>query len=128
MLFADGVGGALLLLLWVFCIFDAITSDESRVRNLPKGVWIVIVILLFDIGSLMWLVAGRPQGPARSLPYKGNAGIPPEYDRPGRATAQSPDDDAAFLETLKRRAEEQRRRAAEDAQRRRDQEDGSSQA
>ena len=128
MLFADGVGGVLLVLLWVFCIFDAITADQTRVRNLPKGVWIVIVILLSDIGSLMWLVAGRPQGSARSLPYKGNAGVPPEYDRPGRATAQSPDDDAAFLEGLKRRAEEQRRRAEEDAKRLRDQEDGGSQA
>ena len=122
MLLADGAAGVLLMLLWVFCIFDAITADPARVRNLQKGVWIVIVILLADIGSLLWLVAGRPQGAARSLPYKGNAGIPPEYDRPGRAVAQSPDDDAAFLEQLKRRAEEQRRRAAEQAQRIRDEE------
>jgi hypothetical protein len=121
-LLADGAAGVLLTLLWVFCIFDAITADPARVRNLPKGVWILIVILLFDIGSLLWLVAGRPQGAARSLPYKGNSGIPPEYDRPGRAVAQSPDDDAAFLDQLKRRAEEQRRRAAEQAQRIRDEE------
>lgn len=110
MLFADGAGAVLLTLLWVFCIFDAITADETRVRNLPKGLWIVLVILLFDIGSLMWLVAGRPQGAARSLPYKGNQGIPPEYDRPGRAVAANPDDDAAFLDGLRRRAEEQRRK------------------
>jgi hypothetical protein len=127
-LFADGAGGVLLLLLWVFCIFDAISADETRVRNLSKGTWIILVILLADIGSVMWLVAGRPQGPARTVPYKGNTGIPPEYDRPGRAVAQTPDDDAAFLEGLKRRAEEQRRRAEEDAKRLRDQDDGGSQA
>ena len=128
MLFADGAGGVLLLLLWVFCIFDAISADETRVRNLSKGTWIILVILLADIGSVMWLVAGRPQGPARTVPYKGNTGIPPQYDRPGRAVAQTPDDDAAFLDGLKRRAEEQRRRAEEDAKRLRDQGDGGSQA
>jgi hypothetical protein len=123
-----GVPLLVLLLLWLYCLFDAIGADPTRVRNLPKIAWVVIVLLFFDIGSILWLVAGRPRGPARSLPYKGNTGIPPEYDRPGRATAQSPDDDAAFLEGLKRRAEEQRRRAEEDAKRRRDQGDGGSQA
>jgi hypothetical protein len=112
----------LLVLLWLYCLFDAINADPARVRNMPKGFWVVIVLVLPDIGSLLWLVAGRPQGAARSLPYKGNTGIPAEYDRPGRATANNPDDDAAFLEGLKRRAEEQRRKAAEDARRLRDEE------
>jgi hypothetical protein len=117
-----GVPVLLLVLLWLYCLFDAISADPARVRNLSKGFWVVIVLLLPDVGSILWLVAGRPQGPGRSLPYKGNTGIPPEYDRPGRATANSPDDDAAFLESLKRRAEEQRRKAAEDAKRLRDEE------
>jgi hypothetical protein len=117
-----GVPLLLLVFLYLYCLFDAISSDAARVRNLPKPAWIVIVLLFPDVGSIMWLVAGRPRGPARSVPYKGNAGIPPEYDRPGRATAGSPDDDAVFLESLKRRAEEQRRRAAEEAKRIRDEE------
>jgi hypothetical protein len=98
-----------LVLLWLYCLFDAIGADPARVRNLPKVAWVLVVLLFPDVGSVLWLVAGRPRGPQRSLPYKGNTGIPPEYDRPGRAVAQSPDDDAAFLEQLKRRAEEQRR-------------------
>jgi hypothetical protein len=110
------------MLLWVFCILDVITSDEGRVRNLSKGLWLVLVIVLFDIGSIAWLVAGRPQGAAANLPYRGNKGIPPEYDRPGRATASSPDDDAAFLSQLRERAEEQRKRAAEQAKKLRDEE------
>jgi hypothetical protein len=111
-----------LVLLWLYCLFDAIGADPARVRNLPKVAWVLVVLLFPDVGSVLWLVAGRPRGPQRSLPYKGNTGIPPEYDRPGRAVAQSPDDDAAFLEQLKRRAEEQRRKAAEQAQRIRDEE------
>ena len=124
MLLTRGVPFILLVLLYLYCLFDAISADAERVRNLPKPAWIVIVLFFPDVGSIMWLVAGRPRGPARSLPYKGNSGVPPEYDRPGRATAVSPDDDAAFLESVKRRAEEQRRKAAEEAKRLRDQEGG----
>ena len=111
------------LCLLVFCVLDVISSPEGSIRNLPKLVWLVLVIVLPLAGGIAWLVAGRPQGAARSLPYKGNTGIPPEYDRPGRATAYSPDDDAAFLAQLKARAEEQRKKASEQAKRLRDQED-----
>lgn len=123
-----GVPFAVLLLLWLYCLFDAIGSDPARVRNLPKPAWVLLVLLLPDVGSVAWLVLGRPTGPARSLPYKGNTGIPPEYDRPGRRTAQNPDDDREFLEGLKRRAEEQRRTAAEEARRLREQDGDASSA
>ncbi len=123
MLWADGAVGLALLALWIYCIFDVITTDEARIRNLPKLTWLFLVVLLSDVGSIAWLIAGRPQGPARSVPYKGNTGIPAEYDRPGRAAAQNPDDDAAFLAGLKARAEEQRTKAAEQARKLRAAED-----
>jgi hypothetical protein len=117
-----GVPVLLVVLFWLYCLFDAIGADETRVRNLPKTAWVFIVLIGFDVGAIAWLIGGRPRGAAASLPYKGNTGVPPEYDRPGRATAQSPDDDAAFLEALRRRAEEQRRRAEDDARQIRDEE------
>jgi hypothetical protein len=113
-------GGALFvveLCLVVYCVINIVTTPEGEVRNLPKLLWLVLVLLFPIVGGIAWLVAGRPQGPARSLPYKSNAGIPPEYDRPGRATALSPDDDEAFLRGLRERAEQQRR-AAEQQRRR----------
>lgn len=61
MLAARGAVGLFLLALWLYCIIDVIFTDESRVRNLPKLVWLLIVIFLPDIGSIVWLVAGRPQ-------------------------------------------------------------------
>ena len=54
-----------------------------------------------------------PAVPSRSLPHKGNGGVPAGYGRPGRATAGSPDDDAAFLRQLRERADAQREAAAE---------------
>jgi hypothetical protein len=122
-LYLDGVAGLVVLALWLYCILDVITTDEAAVRNLPKLAWVLIVIFLVEIGAIVWLIAGRPQARQASLPDKGNAGIPPEYDRPGRMPASNPDDDAAWLMQLKARAEEQRQKAAEQAKRLRQQED-----
>jgi hypothetical protein len=121
-----GEAGVLVeLVLLVYCVLNIITTPESEVRNLPKLVWLVLVLFLPLVGGIAWLVAGRPQGPARAggLPYKGNTGRFPEYERPGRAAAQNPEDDEAFLRGLRERAEDQRRRASEQARRLREQED-----
>ena len=102
---------AIELCLVVYCVLNIVTTPDGEVRNLPKLLWLVLVLFFPIVGGIAWLVAGRPQGPARSLPYKGNLGVPAEYDRPGRAEAASPDDDAAFLRSLKERADAQRAKA-----------------
>jgi hypothetical protein len=110
-LIRGGVGlGVILTAVWIYCLLDVIMADEHRIRNLSKATWVVIVLFTFEVGAVAWLVAGRPQGPARSLPYKGNTGHP-EYDRPGRFAATNPDDDAAFLRQVRERAEAQREEA-----------------
>ena len=123
MILADGAFGLLLLGLWLFCIIDVITTPDGAQRNLPKVVWLLIVLLLADIGSIAWLVAGRPwaSGPAR--PHTAAGARFPEYDRPGRFAAANPDDDEAFLRQVKARADaqraayDQRRRAEQQAER-----------
>ncbi len=111
MLYGGGALFALELCLVIYCVLNVLTTPEAEIRNLPKVGWLVLVLLFPLVGGIAWLVAGRPQGPSRSLPYKGNQGIPAEYDRPGRASAHAPDDDAAFLRSLKERADAQRRQA-----------------
>lgn len=103
--------GLVVLALWLFCIFDVLTTPEEACRNAPKTLWVIVVLLLPTIGSIIWLVAGRPERAARGLPYKGNTGRFPEYDRPGRAVAYNPDDDEEFLRRCRERAEEQRKNA-----------------
>jgi hypothetical protein len=106
--------GLLLLALWVFCIIDVIVSSEFEVRNLPKLAWLLIVLLVPTIGSIIWLVAGRPQSAARAgaPPPRGTTRFP-EYDRPGRHVAGNPDDDEEFLRRCRERAADQRRAARE---------------
>ena len=113
MLFLDGGFGLILLGLWIFCIIDVITTDNDRIRNLPKGLWLLIVLLLPDIGSIAWLIAGHPWEPSRPAPTRMQRQFP-EYDRPGRQEATNPEDDEAFLRQLRDRAEAQRRKAAEE--------------
>lgn len=57
-----GLGGFGLLVfaLWIFCIFDVIAAEEVVVRNLPKMVWLLIVIFVPTVGAVAWLALGRP--------------------------------------------------------------------
>lgn len=97
--------------LWTYCLVGVISCPPNRVRNLPKLVWVLLVVLLPFVGSIAWLVAGRPTGERanRSAHERAQPAFP-EYDRPGRATAQDPQRDEEFLRRVRERAEEQRRR------------------
>ena len=99
----------LVLALDIFCVIDVIVTHPDRARNLPKIAWLLLILLFPLIGSIAWLVAGRPRGEPvaeRSTPF-------PEYDRPGRAAGATPESDEEFLRRVRERAEEQRRKAAE---------------
>ncbi|WP_460370942.1 PLDc N-terminal domain-containing protein, partial [Actinocorallia lasiicapitis] len=86
----------LLLALWIYCLFDVITTPAANVRTLPKPFWLLIVLLLPDLGSIIWLVFGRPRVIAAAAAA-----------RP--VVAGGPDDDEDFLRGLRARVEEQRR-------------------
>ena len=60
------------LVLTVVAVVDIVLIDPSRVRALPKWVWVVVVLVLFLVGPLLWFFVGheqaRPLGPARVAP------------------------------------------------------------
>lgn len=116
MLLFSGALGIIAIGVWIFCIIDVITTPEDRVRNLPKLLWLLIVILLMDIGSLAWLFAGRPWSAKGQV--KRETGVDSGWGAPTRtpAKASNPDDDEEFLAGLRTRAEEQRRRARDNKQ------------
>jgi hypothetical protein len=112
MLYFGGFFGLLTLCLWLFCLIDVITTDDGDARNLPKVGWLLIVLFFPLVGSLVWLVAGRPVRPAGSArAYERATPAFPEYDRPGRFAATDSESDAEFLRRCRERAEEQRRKA-----------------
>ena len=100
----------------VFCLVDVIGTAQPR--NLPKWAWIVMILLFPLLGSMAYLLAGRP----KPVPPATSAFA--EYDRPGRMSASDPAKDEEFLRQVRARAEEQRARARYEAEekRRREQE------
>lgn len=103
--------GPVVLVLWVFCVLDVVMARDDEVRHLPKWGWLVLVLLFPLVGSVVWLVAGRPRRTPRPRgAYEREARAFPEYDRPGRAAAVDPAADEEFLRRCRERAEEQRRR------------------
>ena len=91
----DGIGllAVGLLMFWIWAIYDVVTTDPSRVRNLPKVLWLVVVILLLppflDLGAFLWMFLGRPPRTA------GVANHPQSQRRPRRAPAPSPEPETA---------------------------------
>ncbi len=127
MLFLGGFGVVFELTLLVYCVLNIVTTPEDEIRNLPKLAWLVLVVILPLVGGVAWLLGGRPQRPTTGRPARA-FDRPPRPSRPGasaprptRSTTPHPDDDEAFLRSLRERAEEQRRRGA--AERRRDPDD-----
>jgi hypothetical protein len=56
----EGITGLLLLGIWIWAILDVIATDEAMIRSLPKGVWLLLVIILPTIGAVAWIALGRP--------------------------------------------------------------------
>ena len=123
MIFGGGLVALALLALWIYCIFDVIATDEALVSNLPKIAWLLIVIFLPTIGSLAWLLLGRPEK-AGFAPGDSSYRPEPRGGRLDRTTKRSaviaPEDDPRFLAELDERAK--RLREWEDDLKRRDEE------
>src|SRR5207253_10023231 len=51
-IFGVGVVALSLLVLWIFCILDAISTADVLCRNLPAYFRLLIVVLLPDIASI----------------------------------------------------------------------------
>jgi Phospholipase_D-nuclease N-terminal len=104
------------LALMVIALIDCLSTDEYAVRNLPKVVWVLLILLFSPVGPIVWFVAGRPQAQpvGRAGAWKPGKGFP-EYERP---RPLAPDDDPEFLRKweadLRRREEELRRKEREE--------------
>jgi hypothetical protein len=94
------------LALMVVALIDCLSTDEHEVRNLPKVVWVLLILLFSPVGPIVWFVAGRPQTRTvgRAGDWRPGAGFP-ESERPRSAAASrplAPDDDPDFLRKMAR--------------------------
>lgn len=86
---------------WLYCLFDVLGTAEDDMRLLPKFGWLLVVLLGFWVGAVMWVLFGRPRSaPARpSRPGRRRGGP----DRPPPSPPRGPDDDPDFLRNLDRK-------------------------
>lgn len=87
------------LILAVYALVDLVQTDDDAVQGLPKLVWVLLIVLIWVIGPVAWLIAGR-RG-RRRFP-----GLEPRADGPGQPGARrqrqvAPDDDPDFLRGLR---------------------------
>lgn len=116
----SAVLAGLSLLAWVVGLIDVLCRDDTGVRLFPRWGWLLIVIAVPIVGTVVWLIFGRPRAHrarrarrdrGERLPSRAVVSEFPEYDRPGRFVPQDPAADAEFLRQCRQRAEEQRREA-----------------
>jgi hypothetical protein len=127
MFYFGGALGVALFALWLYCILDVIASDETLIRNLPKILWLIIVIILPDVGSVAWLLLGRPPRAGlmpgdtgyRQPRSTGSSGSGLDHPSRRRPRAVGPEDSPQFMEGLEDRSA-RLRRWEEDLRRRED--------
>ena len=76
--------GVAAVVFYIYSVADCALFDRSRVRGLPKPMWLLIIILFPVIGGILWFLIGRGRRRA---------------DTARRVTA--PDDDPEFLGKLR---------------------------
>ncbi len=97
--------------IWLFCLFEVLSTSEGDIRHLPKFVWFLVILLGFDLGAVAWLLFGRRRG----FVTADVTTWPPDFLTDADDTAQTsaedpdkpppmgPDDDPEFLRRLDRR-------------------------
>ncbi|MEO6310348.1 MAG: PLD nuclease N-terminal domain-containing protein [Leifsonia sp.] len=86
--------GLMVVILTVYTVVDCAMFDRSRVRGLPRWVWIFVILLVPVIGPLLWLFVGRGARTAAG----------------GRVLrSMAPDDDPDFLRGLAAQATQEQR-------------------
>jgi hypothetical protein len=108
--------------LTVVALISCLSAEDGELRALPRWAWIIIILLFPLVGSIAYLVAGKPvKTGSRPGTWRPGSGFP-ERERPKRPIA--PDDDPEFLRQLDARSkqddEDLMKRWEEDLKRRED--------
>ncbi|WP_240625195.1 PLDc N-terminal domain-containing protein [Kocuria tytonicola] len=85
--------GALAVGVIIYALIECAQSEKYTVRAIPKGAWLLVILLLPVVGALLWLFFGRPRNDAAREPARG----------------RGPDDDPQFLRNLEERRRQQER-------------------
>ncbi|MEU6948834.1 PLD nuclease N-terminal domain-containing protein [Streptomyces sp. NPDC046316] len=83
------------LALTIYAFIDCLNTPEDEAKHLPKVVWVIIILLFWIVGPVVWFAAGK----MRKAPAGGRT--PSEWHRNHRQEWVAPDDNPDFLKSLK---------------------------
>jgi hypothetical protein len=66
-------------LLTIYCVVEVAQASPYAVRRMPRWLWATAIICVPLVGSLGWLVFGRPNG-TRGRGRRSNRPIAPDDD------------------------------------------------
>ncbi|MFB7588470.1 PLD nuclease N-terminal domain-containing protein [Streptomyces sp. NPDC056169] len=113
------------LALTIYAFIDCLNTPEEETKHLPKVVWVIIILLFWIVGPIVWFFAGKVRRPAGARGRAGGWVAPddnPEFlkslkqEGPDEASAlkqEGPDEAAALKDweaDLRRREEELKKR------------------
>lgn len=106
------------VVLMVLALIDVVRQPENVIKNLPKIVWILLIVFIPLIGVGLWFLLGHEwkRADGGSFVPRGRERIAPTRVEPVRPPARSTEEQLADLE----REEEHYRRLAEQQRRERD--------
>ncbi|WMX46526.1 PLD nuclease N-terminal domain-containing protein [Streptomyces roseicoloratus] len=86
------------LALVIYSLIDCLNTPEDEVKHLPKVVWVIIILLFWIVGPIVWFAAGKlRRGPA-------GGSTPSAWHRNHRPEWVAPDDNPEFLKSLREEA------------------------
>ncbi|WP_329421471.1 PLD nuclease N-terminal domain-containing protein [Streptomyces sp. NBC_01268] len=77
------------LALTIYAFIDCLNTPEEETKHLPKVVWVIIILLFWIVGPIVWFAAGKQ----RRAAARGGAG--------GAGGWVAPDDNPEFLKSLR---------------------------
>ncbi|MGK9147887.1 PLD nuclease N-terminal domain-containing protein [Plantibacter flavus] len=107
----------LLIILTIVALIDVVGQPDPVVRNLPKIVWVLLIVFIPLIGVVLWFTLGKdwsnsriklPERRARRRPGPADTWSPPTPSQPDRAVSDTEEQLAALEREIQ---------AAEDAER-----------
>lgn len=108
------------VVLTVLALIDVVRQPDNVIKNLPKIVWILLIVFIPLIGVTLWFILGhdwkRGDDDGGSFVPRGRRTVSPQRVEPYRPPQRSTEEQLADLE----REEEHYRRLAEQQRRERE--------
>jgi hypothetical protein len=100
------IGSFVIVAVMIYAIVDAAITPASKVRGLPKPLWLVVLVVFPLIGAILWFIMGKGRRGATTKPV-----TPTDIVDRGRTSGpfstESVDDRIARLEEELRRLDEE---------------------